>query len=60
MTEARHFIHSWKTHWSYHLNLLQGARNWLLAQELWILHIVLENAKQPKVARSDIWRIRWV
>jgi hypothetical protein len=38
----------------------KATQNRLLGMELLILHLVLWHAKQPKVARSYVWRIRWV
>jgi hypothetical protein len=37
-----------------------GTQNRLLALELSILHLLLEHPKQPKVARTYVWRIKWV
>jgi hypothetical protein len=37
-----------------------GTQNGLLTLELSILHLVLQYAKQSKVARTYVWRIRWV
>jgi hypothetical protein len=37
-----------------------GLQHFLLALELSILDLVLQHAKHPKVARTYVWRIRWV
>jgi hypothetical protein len=37
-----------------------GLRNRRLALEVSILHVVVWHAKQPKVARTSVWRRKWV